>query len=146
MATVEQIDAMWAKDCVIDRNNLTEETIKTASLHQKYLSMMMEVRNKLIKYNHDYLQMKELRSRYYLGELTKDELEQNGWMQYQGLKPLKSDMQTKLETDSELLKLKIKIQYLENIQYQLENILNQIKGRDWALKNHIEWLKFHAGN
>lgn len=146
MATVEQIDAMWAKDCVIDRNNLTEETIKTASLHQKYLSMMMEVRNKLIKYNHDYLQMKELRSRYYLGELTKDELEQNGWMQYQGLKPLKSDMQTKLETDSELLKLKIKIQYLENIQYQLENILNQIKGRDWALKNHIEWLKFQAGN
>ena len=146
MATVEQIDAMWAKDCVIDRNNLTEETIKTASLHQKYLSMMMEVRNKLIKYNHDYLQMKELRSRYYLGELTKDELEQNGWMQYQGLKPLKSDMQTKLETDSELLKLKIKIQYLENMQYQLENILNQIKGRDWALKNHIEWLKFQAGN
>ena len=146
MATVEQIDAMWAKDCVIDRNNLTEETIKTALLHQKYLSMMMEVRNKLIKYNHDYLQMKELRSRYYLGELTKDELEQNGWMQYQGLKPLKSDMQTKLETDSELLKLKIKIQYLENIQYQLENILNQIKGRDWALKNHIEWLKFQAGN
>ncbi len=146
MATVEQIDAMWAKDCVIDRNNLTEETIKTASLHQKYLSMMMEVRNKLIKYNHDYLQMKELRSRYYLGELTKDELEQNGWMQYQGLKPLKSDMQTKLETDSELLKLKIKIQYLENIQYQLENILNQIKGRDWALKNHIEWLKYASGN
>lgn len=146
MATVEQIDAMWAKDCVIDRNNLTEETIKTASLHQKYLSMMMEVRNKLIKYSHDYLQMKELRSRYYLGELTKDELEQNGWMQYQGLKPLKSDMQTKLETDSELLKLKIKIQYLENIQYQLENILNQIKGRDWALKNHIEWLKYASGN
>ena len=146
MATVEQIDAMWAKDCVIDRNNLTEETIKTASLHQKYLSMMMEVRNKLIKYNHDYLQMKELRSRYYLGELTKDELEQNGWMQYQGLKPLKSDMQTKLETDSELLKLKIKIQYLENIQYQLENILSQIKGRDWALKNHIEWLKYVSGN
>ena len=146
MATVEQIDAMWAKDCVIDRNNLTEETIKTASLHQKYLSMMMEVRNKLIKYNHDYLQMKELRSRYYLGELTKDELEQNGWMQYQGLKPLKSDMQTKLETDSELLKLKIKIQYLENIQYQLENILIQIKGRDWALKNHIEWLKYASGN
>ena len=146
MATVEQIDAMWAKDCIIDRNNLTEETIKTASLHQKYLSMMMEVRNKLIKYNHDYLQMKELRSRYYLGELTKDELEQNGWMQYQGLKPLKSDMQTKLETDSELLKLKIKIQYLENIQYQLENILNQIKGRDWALKNHIEWLKYASGN
>ena len=143
---IEEIDSMWSKDCKIDRNNLTEETIRSGILHQKYLNLLMSAKNKLIKLTNDYLVMKDLRTRYYLGELTKEELEQYGWPQYQGLKPLKSDMQSKLDTDSELLKIKLKIQYLENIQYQLESILQQIRNRDWAIKSHIEWLKFQAGN
>jgi len=146
MATVEEIDSMWSKDCKIDRNNLTEETIRSGILHQKYLNLLMSAKNKLIKLTNDYLVMKDLRTRYYLGELTKEELEQYGWPQYQGLKPLKSDMQSKLDTDSELLKIKLKIQYLENIQYQLESILQQIRNRDWAIKSHIEWLKYASGN
>lgn len=143
---IEEIDSAWAKDCKIDRNNLAEETIRSGVLHQKYLNLLMSVKNKLIKQTNDYLIMKDLRTRYYLGELTKEELENHGWSQYQGLKPLKSDMQNKLDVDSELLKIKLKIQYLENIQYQLESILQQIRNRDWAIKSHIEWLKFQAGN
>jgi hypothetical protein len=90
--------------------------------------------------------MKELRSRYYQGILSKEELEDYGWSQFQGLKPLKSDMQSKLDGDSELQKIRLKVQYIEAMHYQLESILNQIKGRDWSIKNHIQWQMFQAGS
>lgn len=143
---IEQINDEWAKDCSIDRNNLTVETLQTANLHQKYLSYLTTCKGKLIKLANDYAQMKELKTRYYNGELNQEELYANNLKQYQGLKPLKSDMANKLDGDPDLLRIKLKIQYMENMQYQLESILQQIRGRDWAIKNHISWLQFSAGN
>ena len=37
MFTLEDILAMWAKDCVIDPNNLDTTSINNAILHAKYL-------------------------------------------------------------------------------------------------------------
>jgi hypothetical protein len=143
---IEQITQEWAQDCRIDRNNLTLETLRTPNLHQKYLDMLMQCKQKLLKLSVDYDSMKELRSRYYQGLLSKEELEERGWSQWQGLKPLKSDMGTKLDGDSELSKIRLKVQYMETMHYQLESILGQIKGRDWTIKNHITWLQFQAGS
>lgn len=142
---IEEINEQWAADCTIDRNRLTEETLRSANLHQKYLALLMQCKSKLIKLSSDYSEMKELKTRYYNGELTQEELVEHGLKQYQGLKPLKSTMGEKLDGDSDIIKLKLKIQYMENMQYQLESILQQIKGRDWALRNHIEYIKFVAG-
>jgi hypothetical protein len=142
---IEDITQQWSEDCVIDRNNLTLETLRTPNLHQKYLELLMQCKQKLIKYSSDYDSMKELRSRYYQGILSKEELEDYGWAQYQGLKPLKSDMQSKLDGDTELQRIRLKVQYIEAMIYQIESILHQIKGRDWVIKNHITWQMFQAG-
>lgn len=143
---IEDINDEWASDCHIDRNNITLESLRTPNLHQKYLNLMMQCKQRLIKYRSDYNEMKEVRARYYSGEMTSEECKEYGWSQYQGLKPLKSAMEGKLETDSELSKIKLKLDYMETMHYQLESILNQIRGRDWTIKNHIEWSKFQAGN
>jgi hypothetical protein len=83
---------------------------------------------------------------YYSGALSRDELQQYGWVQYQGLKPLKTDMVSKLDADSEVIKVKLKVQYTEAMVEQLEQIMYSIKGRDWGIKNHITWQQFQAGN
>ena len=142
----DSINDMWANDCKINRNDLTIETLNTASLHQKYLGMLMKCKGNLIRYQSQFASLRDLKTRYYNGELSKDELADNGMVQYQGLKPLKSDMQNKLDGDSDIIKMKLKIEYVEAMIYQLESILHSIKGRDWAIKNHIQWLQFQAGN
>lgn len=143
---IEDISAMWAEDCHINRNDLSLETLRTPNLHQKYLDLLMQVKSRLIKYANDFAAMKELKTRYYNGELNQEELTAHGLKQYQGLKPLKSTMGEKLEGDPDLLRIKLKVQYTENMIYMLESILSQIKGRDWQLRNHIEYSKFIAGN
>ena len=143
--TIETIMEMWDEDSSIDRNQISEETLKTPKLHAKYLQMLMQCKSKLIKYDSDYQDLKGAKFRYYRGEMSRDELQERGWDQWQGVKPLKSDMETFLESDKDLLKLKLRRQYYENMIYQLESIMKQIQNRDWGLKNHITMIQFLAG-
>lgn len=142
---IEQINTQWGIDSVIDNTNLAVETLRTAALHQKYLALLMRCKQKLIKYDSDLNQMRDLRSRYFQGTLSTDECRSHGWDQYQGLKPLRTDLQVKLDGDSEMITLRVKVQYIEAMHHQLESIMASIKGRDWAIKNWIEYHKFVSG-
>ena len=83
--------------------------------------------------------------RYYRGELTREELEENGWNQYQGLKPLKNEMDDVLQCDEEMIKQQDKIDYIKAVLYQLEQILRSLNSRTWDIKSAIEWTKFTNG-
>lgn len=144
--TVETVMQEWEVDCVIDREHLTTESLKTPKLHAKYLGMLMACKSKLIKLDNDYSDTKLLKFRYYRGEMSKDELDALGWTQYQGLKPLKSDMESFLDGDKDLLKIRQRTDYYTNMVYQLESILKQISSRDWQIRNALENQKFLAGS
>jgi hypothetical protein len=89
--------------------------------------------------------LRKSKFRYYRGELSRDELTEYGWEQWQGVKPMKNEMDEFLTGDSDLNTLEVKIKYLETMIYLLESILGQIKARDWQLKTAVEWKKFLAG-
>jgi hypothetical protein len=142
---IEQLQEMWDKDSEIDDNFLGETTTATPKLHAKYIKILVNVKLKHTKYQSDYLLMRKNKFRYYRGELSREELQDLGWAQWQGIKPLKNEMDEFLQGDSELITLKIKIDYLETMIYFLESIMGQLKARDWQVKSAIEWKKFLAG-
>ncbi len=143
---VDQINNEWESDSSIDRNKLTEEALRTPNLHAKYLKILMAHKVKLMSKNLAFNELKLAKFRYYRGEMSKEELDERGWTQWQGLKPLKGDMEQFLDGDSDLTKERVRIEYLENCIYQLESIMGQIKGRDWQIRNAIENQKFIAGS
>jgi hypothetical protein len=142
---IEEIQTHWEKDCQIDDNHLGEASVETAKLHSKYIKLMINVKLRLTKARADYNLLRKNKFRYYRGELSREELEQLSWTQWQGVKPLKNEMDEFISGDSDLVNLNTKIEYLEAMGYLLESILNQIKARDWQLKNAVEWKKFLAG-
>ena len=89
--------------------------------------------------------LRQKKFRYYRGEMGKAELEENNWQQWQGVKPLKNEMNEFLEGDEDLNRITIKCEYLENMIQGVESIMSQIKARDWQIRNSIEWKKFIAG-
>ena len=105
----------------------------------------MHVKLKHTKLSSDYNVLRKNKFRLYRGELSREELSTLGWSQWQGVKPLKNEMDEFLQGDAELNTLRVKIDYLETMIYLLESILGQIKARDWQLKSAIEWKKFLAG-
>lgn len=142
---LEQLQEMWDADCVIDDNYLGEQSTATPKLHAKYIRLVVGVKLKHTKAQSDYLLLRKNKFRYYRGELSRDELTNLGWEQWQGVKPLKNEMDEFLAGDTELNNLKVKIDYLETMIYFLESVLGQIKARDWQIKTGVEWKRFLAG-
>lgn len=142
---IEQLQDMWEADCEIDDNYLGEHATKTPKLHAKYVKLLVGVKLKHTKLQSDYNMLRKAKFRYYRGELGREELQDLGWSQWQGVKPLKNEMDEFLTGDEDLNTMKVKIEYLETMIYLLESILTQIKARDWQLKTAVEWKKFLAG-
>lgn len=135
----------WKKDSVINETDLGSESVKTAKLHAKYLSLLSNTRLQVRKAESDYLLLRRVKYRYYRGELEQSELDAKGWDQWQGIKPIKSEMDEFLSTDEDLIQLQDKIEYLKTVMYALESILKSLNTRTWDIKGAIEWTKFTNG-
>jgi hypothetical protein len=106
---------------------------------------LVGVKLKHTKLSSDYNLLRKNKFRLYRGELSRDELTQLGWDQWQGVKPLKNEMDEFLSGDTDLNLLRVKIDYLETMIYYLESVMGQIKARDWQIKSAITWKQFLAG-
>ncbi len=136
----------WDIDCVIDDNRLGENSTYSAKLHSKYLRLLIDYKGRKTKLEAEYQVLRKAKFRYYRGEMSRSELSERGWEQYQYTKPLKNEMEEILKGDDDLSKLQMKIDYIDTVIYALESIMNQIKARDWQIKNGISWKMFLAGN
>lgn len=144
--TLDQLQQEWEVDSVIDDIHLDNSVLASPKLHSKYLKIMVNTKLKLTQMNSKYNQLKKAKFRYYRGEMSREELKEHNWDQWQGTKPLKSEMDQFLEGDEDLNNLEVKIEYLKTMIYALESILGQIKSRDWEIKSAITWKMFLAGS
>ena len=140
-----ELQDTWEADCKINELNLGQESIKTPNLHAKYLNLLSSTRLNLRKTESDYLNCRRKKYRYYRGEMTQSELEEENWSQWQGNKPLKNEMDEFLTVDADLVILQDKVEYFKTVLYQLEQIIRYINSRGWDIKNAIEWQKFTNG-
>jgi hypothetical protein len=89
----------WTKDAPINETNLGHEAARVPILHAKYITVLSKTKLQLRKAESDYLNTRRLKYKYFRGEMTKQELEDENWSQYQGNKPLKNEMDELLECD-----------------------------------------------
>lgn len=142
---LSEIQDMWEQDSRIDETNLGRESTRVPTLHAKYLTYLSKVKLQLRKAESDYYNTRRLKYRYYRGEMTQMELEDNGWEQWQGNKPLKNEMDEFLQCDQHLIELQDKVEYFKTVIYTLEQILRSINSRTWDIKTAVEYMKFTNG-
>lgn len=145
MMRLDEILDMWEVDSKIDDNHLGEASTITAKLHSKYLRLLIDAKLKKTKLDIEYSALRKTKIRYFRGELTRQELEELGWEQWQYNKPLKAEMDEFLKGDEHLSKILVRQDYIDTMVYALESIMGQIKQRDFQLSNGIKWKAFLAG-
>lgn len=145
MMRLDEILDMWEVDSKIDDNHLGEASTITAKLHSKYLRLLIDAKLKKTKLDIEYSALRKTKIRYFRGELTRQELEELGWEQWQYNKPLKAEMDEFLKGDEHLSKIIVRQDYIDTMVYALESIMGQIKQRDFQLSNGIKWKAFLAG-
>lgn len=135
----------WRIDSVVDETNLMNELYKHPMKHSKYLTLLQGYKVKLRKNTLKYMKLRGLKVRYYNGELTKEELDANGWKQYLFKRPLKSEMEALLEADVDLQMIQEQTLYVESLVQSCESILKDIGNRYYLFKTMVEYQKFLGG-
>lgn len=141
----EEILLEWKKDSNINQLDIRLEILKSSSLHSKYIEKLLNFKDLYRKIELKLIFLKKVKSKYYKGEMTKEELKENGLDQYQGLKPVKSELEHLLSIDNDVIEINNDLISCKNILDMIESILNQIKSRSYDLKTFIEAEKFYNG-
>ena len=139
--TLEELQEQVDKDLKINDTELDLESLKTPQLHNKYLKYYNNFKLLLTRAESDYKILKRVKWEYYTGKASPDVYKQKPF----NLKIMKSDIDKYLESDEDLIKAKQKIDYLETVVNYLDRTLKIIGGRDWQIRNSIEWRKFTSG-
>lgn len=143
MENLEHILKQWENDSVIDQTEPGKELLNIPKLHNKYLTYLTKHKIASKKAHFDYLRMRKVKWEYYTGKMSKEELDQYGWEPFQFT--LKSDINTYLEADADLIKLLEKKVYHEEVVSVIESVMNELKQRTWQLRDYIGWEKFIGG-
>jgi len=147
MIDLKSILEMWQKDSIIDEMQLDESSRDSAKLHGKYLELMSVNKLTLKRKESEFKVLLKNKWLHYNGKLSKEELDKLGW-EYDplnGLTVLKGDMDKFYDSDPVIQEAQAKIEYLEEVDKILKEILENIKWRHQNIKNMIEWRKFTSG-
>jgi hypothetical protein len=143
MENLEQILKYWETDSNMDQTEPSKELLKIPVLHSKYLNILTKHKIASKKAHFDYLRMRKIKWEYFTGKMSKEELDEYGWEPFQFA--LKSDINTYLEADADLIKLLEKKVYHEEAISVVESIMSELKQRTWQLRDFISWEKFVNG-
>ena len=141
---IEEILAHAEKDLKIDDTELDRESLRIPQLHNKYLVLLTNEKFTLKNLEIEYNKMNRLKWEYYTGKMDQEELKARNWQPFQ-LRILKQDIDIYMNSDDDLNKIKLNIDYQKEKVNYLESILKGIMNRHWQIRSAIDWRKFTNG-
>ena len=142
---LEEIQEFWNADREIDITELANESVRIPQIHDKYLKIYIDERIRLKGLQFELTKLVRLKTDYYAGKLTQEELEKLGWEQFlQRL--LKNEISTYIEADEDVIKTKKNIVLIEEKCHYLDSIIKMISNRGFQIKSAIDWIKYKSGS
>ena len=142
---LEDIQELWRKDSEIDYTELGTESIRIPLIHDKYLKIFIDERIRLKGVEFELSKIVRIKTEYYSGKMSQEELERHGWEQYLG-RLLKNEIANYIESDDDVIKLKQQLVILQEKITYLDSVIKMINNRGFQIKNALDWLKFSHGN
>ena len=139
---LEQIQDMWEKDSKIDPDNLHDESLKIPQLHSKYYTLYNTITLLRERAKEQYSKVRLERYNYFTGKAPAEVYVEEPFP-YKVRE--KDAIHRHLEADDKMNKVDMKIKYYDIMLKFLEEIIRNISGRTYQIKNAIEWNKFQAG-
>lgn len=141
---IEELFKAWDVDCKIDDKNITSAAVDTATLHAKYMRLYTTANLKLKKMRGDHKLLVRAKTEWYKGEMAREDMEKWGW-QPNPLRILKTDVNSYVEGDPDVIRKTLQIGVQEEIVGFLESCLHSINRRSFLIKNIVDWNRFQAG-
>lgn len=134
--------ALWEKDAPVDKHEIGNESAKIPLLFQKYMTYLSKERLAYKLFLEEKKQLEIVLRDYFTGKIDGKEI---GRPAHQ-LVETKESAGKRIDTDSEMRKLNLKIAEQEEIVLFLKEVIEHIKQRNFQLRVIVDWIKFSNGN
>jgi hypothetical protein len=141
---LESILDLWAEDSNIDTRDLGSESLKIASLHNKYHKIFTHERIVLRKLEMEMKVLKLEKHEFYTQGPTK-ETHERGWVLPPIGKILKAEVSNYIDADKDIIELTLKIGIQHEKIELLSSIIKSLQNRGFQIKTALDWLKFTSG-
>lgn len=139
---LSEIQEMILSDSKIDMSNISEESIKTISLHAKYLGFYQNEKTIFFLIEEEYRKLKLKKMEYYLGRAQDKVYEETPLH----LKIPRQDLEFYLDADDELCNLKRKVIMTQNKIDMLKGFIEQnLNQRSHHFRNALQFLQWSSG-
>jgi len=142
MIDLDDLQKMWEKDSIIDKDNLHDESLNIPCLHAKYFDIYNKILLLRKRAEQQRKNIRHERYEYFSGKSDPEVYQDNPFP-----KKIrdKDTMQKYLDADEKLSTSSLKIEYYDTMLVYLESILKVIQNRTFQIKNAIEFMRFNSG-
>ena len=141
---LEEIQELWNRDREIDISELATESIRIPQIHDKYLKIYVDEKIKLRKLQLNLAKISKMKSDYYSGRMSHEELDRLEWQPFL-VKVLKGEVNSYVESDDDIIKLKETIALMEEKINYIDSVIRMINNRGFQIKSAIDWIKYKDG-
>lgn len=131
-------------DLKIDDTRLDEESLRTPQLHNKYLMLLLRLKNRKDKLERDLKSLQKDKWLYYTGKMSEEDLKKLGWEPFE-LNVLRTDIDRIMDADGDILEIESKYKEISRIVDYIEDVVKVISNRQWSIRSAIDWQKFTNG-
>ena len=141
---LEEIQELWNRDREMDISELATESIRIPQIHDKYLKIYVDEKIKLRKLQLNLAKISKMKSDYYSGRMSQEELDRLEWQPFL-VKVLKGEVNSYVESDDDIIKLKETIALMEEKINYIDSVIRMINNRGFQIKSAIDWIKYKDG-
>ena len=141
---LEEIQELWNRDREIDISELATESIRIPQIHDKYLKIYVDEKIKLRKLKLNLAKISKMKLDYYSGRMSQEELDRLEWQPFL-VKVLKGEVNSYVESDDDIIKLKETIALMEEKINYIDSVIRMINNRGFQIKSAIDWIKYKDG-
>jgi hypothetical protein len=131
-------------DLKLDETRLDEESLRTPQLHNKYLMLLLRLKNRKDRLERDLKALQKDKWLYYTGKMSEEEHKRLGWEPFE-LNVLRTDVDRIMDADKDILEIEGKYRELCHVVNYIEDVVKVISNRQWSIRAAIDWQKFTNG-
>jgi len=131
-------------DLRIDETRLDEESLRTPQLHNKYLMLLLRLKNRKDRLERELKSLQKDKWLYYTGKMSEEDLKKLGWEPFE-LNVLRTDVDRIMDADMDILEIEGKYKEICRIVDYVEDVVKVISNRQWSIRSAIDWQKFTNG-
>ena len=141
---IDNIMALWNDDSKVDRTDIAAAACDISALHSRYYNIYIREKIYLRKLEGDAKQLKLAKYEFYTQGHDETTREKNWKLPARGM-VLKSEAQTYVDADQDVIDLNLKIGLqCEKVDF-IESILKVVMNRGYALKTMLDFIRFQSG-